>query len=202
MKTVRAFIAVDLSSAILAQLASLSAQLQRGAAARLVRWVAVNNIHLTLKFLGDVPVERLEGLKQMLAAAANRCRAFDLAVGGLGVFPSLRQPRVVWVGTQPSPHLQALQKGLESGAEGLGFPKEERPFSPHLTLGRVAREISTDQARQLSQALAAFTVGDLGLSPVLAVHLYQSDLRPGGSVYTVLSSASLQPPSASQAAAA
>lgn len=202
MKTVRAFIAVDLSSAILAQLASLSAQLQRGAAARLVRWVAVNNIHLTLKFLGDVPVERLEGLKQMLAAAANRCRAFDLAVGGLGVFPSLRQPRVVWVGTQPSTDLQGLQKGLEAEAERLGFPKEDRPFSPHLTLGRVAREISPDQARQLSQALAAFTVGDLGLSPVLAVHLYQSDLRPGGSVYSVLSSVPLQPPSASQAAAA
>jgi 2'-5' RNA ligase len=156
-----------------------------------VRWVTPANIHLTIKFLGDVSVGNLDLLTKMLQAEAGRHPAFEVRVGGLGAFPSNRRPRVVWVGVEAPAELAALQRGVEAEMARLGYEPEPRAFSPHLTLGRVIRNAASDDLRRLSEALERNPVGALGSFRVAAVHLFRSDLQPGGAVYTRLFSANL-----------
>jgi 2'-5' RNA ligase len=103
----------------------------------------------------------------------------------------LRRPHVIWVGIEAPSELAALQHGLEAELARLGYAPEERPFSPHLTVGRVARNASLDDTRHISDVLGKSKVGFLGAFRVQAVHLYRSDLQPGGPIYTRLLTASL-----------
>ncbi|MFM8320350.1 MAG: RNA 2',3'-cyclic phosphodiesterase [Chloroflexota bacterium] len=196
MSVLRAFIALDLSLEIYQRLEQVLVDLRARPMADAVRWVPARNIHLTIKFLGDVSLSSLDLLKRMLQTEAARHPAFEISVGELGAFPSLRRPRVVWVGVEAPPELAALQHGVEVEMARLGYPPEERPFSPHLTLGRVARNAGPDEQQRLSSMLAACKVGFLGAARLQAVHLYRSDLQPGGSVYTKLFSAPLAAPTA------
>jgi 2'-5' RNA ligase len=192
--TLRAFIAVELPPALGDQLAALAARLRRAAPERAARWVRPEGIHLTLKFLGDVPVSQVEQIKALMEAATGDCGPFECAVAGLGCFPNLRQPRVVWVGVHDSSGaLERLQGALEEGAARLGYPREPagRGFNPHLTLARVGRETRGPEARQVGEAVQAAGPADLGRLPVEALALMQSDLRPGGAVYTRLHQARL-----------
>jgi 2'-5' RNA ligase len=201
MSVIRAFIAVDLTPEIVQRLDQvlhdLKARLDADAP---VRWVASGNIHLTLKFLGDVSLKHLDLLEKMLQAEVARHAAFELSVGELGAFPSTHRPRVVWVGVQAPPDLGALQNGVETEMAHLGYAREERPFSPHLTLGRVARNAAPEAVRRLGLGLAAVKVGFLGAACIQAVHLYKSDLQPAGAVYTRLVTAPLKAPTPSAGA--
>jgi len=191
MTNIRAFIAVSLSEEIIQGLsrtvADLRARLPNGG----VRWVAAQNIHLTLKFLGDTPAAAVDRLAKGLQAAVASQPPFEIHVGGWGAFPSPRRARVVWVGLSAPAGLGALQRSVEAELARQGFPPEERPFSPHLTIGRVGREIHPDDLRRLANVLESVQVGDLGVVCVDTVHLYQSDLRPGGPIYTRLFTARL-----------
>jgi 2'-5' RNA ligase len=189
METIRAFIAIELPAAIRQQLDALERQIQAAAgepARRAVRWVPAGNIHLTLKFLGEEPAAKLAPLAELLQRESARVAPFEMQVGELGAFPNLRRPRVIWVGTQAPPALLALQQAIEAGARRLGYPAEERGFSPHLTLGRVNQSARAEETAPLARALGEMKVGSLGSLPVTAVHLFRSDLRSGGPVYTVL----------------
>lgn len=189
--TIRAFIAINLSSQVIHQLEEVSQQVKRELPGHSVRWVAVSNIHLTIKFLGDVSVSNLAILKQTLQIEVARHPAFEFEVTGLGAFPSVSRPRVIWVGVQTPPPLQNLQHGIEGEMKRLGYPPEDRPFSPHLTLGRVARGATSEMVVRISEVLRASRVGSLGRSSASEVHLYQSDLQPGSPIYTPLFSAAL-----------
>ncbi|HEB65214.1 MAG TPA: RNA 2',3'-cyclic phosphodiesterase [Chloroflexi bacterium] len=191
MSVVRAFVAVDLESEITERLAQVLAELRQQVDGRIVRWVPAENIHLTLKFLGDVSVHNLPLLEDALRAEALGRSAFALSVGGLGAFPSENQPRVLWVGVEAPDVLMALQRGIESRVERLGYAREKRPFNPHLTLGRVSRSATAREVRQVARLLREYKLGFLGVSEVEAVHLFRSDLRPAGAVYTRLFSAPL-----------
>jgi len=193
MAVIRAFIAIDLSAEIIQRLEEVAGQLKQRLAGMQIRWVPVENIHLTLKFLGDVSLTNLEVLKKILLSEASNHPTFEMSVGELGAFPSLRRPRVIWVGVTAPSELNALQHGIESETARLGYQRENRGFSPHLTLGRVSRNSPSQEARQIGQVLDSFKVGFLGATRVLEVYLYRSDLRPGGAVYTRLMTASLQP---------
>ena len=193
MNMIRAFIAVDLSPHVLANLEGTARQLQARLAGLPVRWVAVENIHLTLKFLGDVSETNLSGLYRIMQSNAERTTAFEVQTVGVGGFPSAGRPRVIWAGVHAPPTLQALQHAIDLETAQAGYPAEERPFSPHLTLGRVARGANTQQTRRIGELLSEFKVGPLGASPVQAVHFYRSDLKPGGPLYTRLYSAPLRP---------
>jgi 2'-5' RNA ligase len=188
---IRAFIAIELPQAIQQQLGGLLAALQRQLPGPLVRWVPASNIHLTLKFLGDVSTANIGALADLLSAVAAPHSAFEISVGGLGAFPNSARPRLLWVGVNAPPDLAALQRAIDQQAARLGFPAEARPFSPHLTLGRVRRDPSPADLGRLAALLAATRVGSLGLAPVTAVHLFRSDLKPGSPVYTRLFSAPL-----------
>jgi 2'-5' RNA ligase len=148
--------------------------------------VPVDNIHLTLKFLGDVSLSNVEMLKKILQGEVSGHHSFDISVGGLGAFPSQRRPRVVWVGVEAPTELTVIQEGVEVAMARLGYAREERPFSPHLTLGRVSRNATVRDERQIGEVIEATKLGFLGVARIHAVHLYKSDLHQDGAVYSRL----------------
>ncbi len=185
MNAIRSFIAIDFPDSIQAKLDEVI-QMLREKNADTVRWVPAQNIHLTLKFLGDISPANLQMLCKILTAEARRHEPFTVQVGGIGAFPSIRRPRVIWIGVEGNATLDALQNGVESETRRLGYAPEERAFSPHLTLGRVAHNASPDRVRQLSDSLIQTKVGNLGIVSVTKVSVFRSDLLPGGAVYTPL----------------
>ncbi len=189
METIRAFIAIELAKEIQSGLERVLSLLRPST--RALRWVPAGNIHLTLKFLGDTPVEKIEELKKALEGEVRHHPPFEIQVGTLGAFPNPHRPRVVWVGVQAPADLARLAAGVENATRPLGFPTEERPFSPHLTLGRVSQHAAPDEIRALAELLAKTRVDTLGSCGVNQVHLFRSDLRPSGAVYTSLFQANL-----------
>ena len=191
MSLLRAFIAVELPVELRQQIGDTTAGLRQGIGP-LVRWVPVENMHLTLKFLGDIAPSNVEMLSGMVHAETDLFRCFDFHLGGLGSFPNLKRPRVLYIGIQAPAALEALQRGVESAARRLGYESEERSFSPHLTIGRVRQNITATEQQTIRRALEQTKIDSLGTARVDSVHLYKSDLRPSGSVYTRLYSASLK----------
>ena len=192
MTTLRTFIAIELDARCKSGLGHLQERLRDQVPPRSVRWVQPEGIHLTLKFLGDTPVEKVDEVQSALARAAAQVGPFPFTLGGLGCFPNNRQPRVVWVGVQePAGALACLQKAVEDCVAPLGFPTEQRPFNPHLTLGRVQRYASKSEVRQIGEVVAASVVGTIGEMTATVVSYIKSDLRPNGAVYTTLFEANL-----------
>ncbi len=186
MAVIRSFIAVDIPNGIQRKLDEISKDLRSKRPNSAVRWVPAANIHLTLEFLGEVSTANLEILTKILQSTVARHRCFQIKIGTLGAFPSLRRPRVIWIGIQAPPDLIALQRSIEAETIRLGYAAEERPFSAHLTLGRVSHNASPEEVRLIGDILSGYTVGELGASLVDRVHLFRSDLEPGGAVYTSL----------------
>ncbi len=191
MSVIRAFIAIDLSDEIQQRLDEVVGDFKAKLPEIPIRWVAAENIHLTLKFLGDVSLTNLSILTDMIQTEISTHHEFDISVGGAGAFPNIRQPRIIWVGVEAPAELTAVQNGIEAAAGRLGYAREERPFSPHLTLGRVSRNASTQEIKAISNVLEKTRVGFLGATCVEKVHLYRSDLHPTGAVYTQIYSSSL-----------
>jgi 2'-5' RNA ligase len=191
MSVIRAFIAIDLSPEIQRGLDEVVGNYRAQLPNIPIRWVAASNIHLTLKFLGDVSLSNLNMLTDMIQVEISSHHQFDISVGGSGAFPNLHQPRVIWVGVEAPSELTAIQNGIEATTGRLGYAREERAFSPHLTLGRVSRNAATQDIKTISKALESTRIGFLGATCVENVHLYRSDLRPTGAVYTQIFSASL-----------
>jgi len=194
MSLFRAFIAIEIPPKIQQAIHKAISSL-RGEVGELVRWVPPDNIHLTLKFLGDVSLARVEQLTQMLRAEADSCPAFDIHIGGLGSFPSLKRARVIYIGIQAPAELEALVRGIESASRKLGYESDangRRGFSPHLTIGRVNQKISASEGQKIRRAIEAAKIDSLGTARVDSVQLYKSELKPSGSVYTKLFSASLK----------
>ena len=191
MKAIRAFIAIDLSAEIQGRIDELTSQLQARLDNVPVRWVPAMNVHLTLKFLGDVSVANIEVLNGILQTETEKCSRFEISVGELGAYPSIHRPRVIWVGVEAPGDLYSLQRGIVNETARLGYVRERRKFSPHLTIGRVSRNAHADQVRQIGEVLEKCKAGFLGATRVDAIHLYRSDLRPTGAVYTNLFSAAL-----------
>ena len=182
----RSFIAVEVSREIQDAIAESISILRKTLPKPLVHWVTPGNVHLTLKFLGDVAPSRLEQLAQFLKKGIGSLGPFPMPIGMFGAFPDSRRARVLWIGIQAPPALVTLQKEVDAIAAQLGYAPEERPFSPHLTIGRVGQGLSASDRLRIRTALEAVKVGALGVVQVDAVHIFKSDLRPGGSVYTNL----------------
>jgi RNA 2',3'-cyclic 3'-phosphodiesterase len=192
MSVIRAFIAIDLSPEIRRRLEGVSKQLKDRMVDVPIRWVPVENIHLTLMFLGDVSINNLEMLKKILQNEVAAHHAFEFSVGGLGAFPNTRHPRVLWVGVEAPAELSSIQRGIETSVSRLGYAREDRPFSAHLTLGRVSRNATSKDTHLICEVLEATTIGFLGVAQVNKVYLMRSDLRPSGAIYTRVFEATLQ----------
>jgi RNA 2',3'-cyclic 3'-phosphodiesterase len=191
MSLLRAFIAVEIPLEIRESVCKAIAPLQKGLGS-MVRWVPMENMHLTLKFLGDVSPANVEMLSEMLRAEADLFHCFDLRLNGLGSFPNLKRPRVIYIGIYAPATLDGLQRGMESASRRLGYESEERGFSPHLTIGRVKQTATATEQQSIRRALEKTRIDSLGTARVDSVHLYKSYLKPTGSVYTRLFSAPLK----------
>jgi 2'-5' RNA ligase len=194
MGLLRAFIAIEIPVQLQNSIERHTSRLRQTLGDQIVRWVPAQNMHLTLKFLGDIATSHVEFIRQLIAQEAASHQEFELQISGLVSFPSSRRPSILWAGLHSPPELASLQKSIEAGALRLGYEKEERPFSPHLTLGRVRQNISPAEMQQVRNALGTIQLGNIGISRVDSIHLIKSDLFPSGSVYTKLFSAPLFKP--------
>jgi RNA 2',3'-cyclic 3'-phosphodiesterase len=176
----RLFVAVTLPDDLKARLGAVQEQLRPAQAD--VSWVRPANLHATLKFLGEVEPKRVERLRGALVEVVRAVAPFRIRLGGVGTFG--RPPRVVWVGVgDGAGPLTELAERVETALGQVGFPKERRGFSAHLTLGRVR---SGKNLERLLQAIADVPPGDMGETAVDAIALMQSELNPAGSIYTEL----------------
>ena len=177
----RVFVALNLPDAVRRALWDATTELRDGPYP--IRWVRPEGLHLTLKFLGEVEDGRQPELEGALRRSVAGAKALPLALGGFGVFPDFRRPRVVWVGIAPEPGLEILQHRVEQEFAPLGFPTEARPFRPHVALGRAARAARPVDFTGLEAALGRVEFAETAL--VSAVDLVQSTLQSGGAVYHV-----------------
>ena len=178
----RTFFAVELSDAITTGVRRIQQELQGNAAG--VRWVRPEGIHLTLRFLGGVAPERIEGIVDQAEQRVQALSPFTIGIRGCGGFPTAKNPRVIWIGVHdPSGALKALQAKVEAGMVKVGFLKEERAYTPHLTLGRMHPGKGQGM---IAQALEAVRESDLGQMEVREICLFRSHLKPTGADYTKL----------------
>ena len=179
--SLRLFVAIELPGEVCEALSRLQHELQRRGLEKL-RWVRPEGIHLTLKFLGATSVEKVPAIEDALEEAVEGATAHDLTLGKLGTFGGSR-PRVVWVDlTGEVDAVRRLQESVESAMTGLGFEREARVWSAHVTLARVRPETAREAASRIPGAITAVQ-SPAGVIPVREVSLMRSRLRPSGAVY-------------------
>lgn len=176
----RLFVAIDLTPELHAALTELVRALEPATDA--VRWVKPEGMHLTLKFLGETPQEKLEAISARLAAV-HIAEPVEMRFRRLGFFPNERQPRVFWVGIEATPNLAELAAQVETELAALGFPREKRAFVPHLTLGRFR---APDRRGRLQESIRDFAEREFGRLTATEFFLYQSQLLPRGAEYRQL----------------
>jgi RNA 2',3'-cyclic 3'-phosphodiesterase len=179
----RLFLAVNLDIAVTRKIGDAAARMRQAAERRGIRvsWVPPVNLHVTLKFLGWTAAEAVMAIRDTIRDAVAARRPFEIAARGAGAFPSEASPRVLWIGlTDPDGSLAALARLLEDRMVGLGFTRESRPFSGHVTVGRVK------EGKGAEDVLAPFRHTDFGTSLIREAVLYESTTKSTGSEYTAL----------------
>ena len=179
----RTFVAIELAPDLKITLEALIRNIKKGAKG--IKWTHSAGMHLTLKFLGDIPPEKAGDVIVLLKTVAEKHSTFPLQLKGTGTFPpgGKRGARVIWAGITETPELMALHKGMEEGFERIGFPREDRPLHPHLTLGRVK---STDGIESVLAELEKYRETDFGGMMVDRIRFFESVLKPDGAYHSVL----------------
>lgn len=179
----RCFIAVDLDEPIRRDLNRLIDRLRPSCPK--VQWVRPENLHLTIKFLGEIAPAKIASIAATLDQLCSQCRPFDIQLRGLGVFPPAGPVRVIWVGVEDEDgRLHAAQRQCEAALELLGLSRERRPYSAHLTIARNKSPAASGPLRRTVEEAAEFSAGS---QSVHGLTLYESTLSPGGSIYQILS---------------
>src|SRR6266705_2963873 len=176
----RLFVALELKAAVRENLGALLKALR--AVSPQTRWVRPENLHLTLKFIGEVPETEFAVIRNALAAACSD-QPVTLEFRGLGFFPNEKRPRVFWAGIEASPNLKTLAAEIDRATEKLGIPREQRPFAPHLTLARFQ---PPGLPEKLRSAIKESATRDFGALHTNEFHLIESKLKPSGAEYTTL----------------
>ncbi len=178
----RSFLAIELPGTILKKIGEVQEDLKSSYAD--VRWVSFERIHLTLKFFGNINESRIEPLVKSIEGQIWATVPFPLRVKGIGAFPHLKNPRVIWIGLLDEKEvLISFQKRIEAELEKIEFEPEDRPFQAHLTLGRVK---SSRGRNELVERMERYREEEFGAFRVDKVILFKSDLRPTGPIYTPL----------------
>ncbi|MCZ6620564.1 MAG: RNA 2',3'-cyclic phosphodiesterase [Deltaproteobacteria bacterium] len=178
---IRAFVGVRIDPKMTQKISEVQSQLTRSLTG--IRWVVQENLHFTLKFLGAVEEEKITSIIKAVGRVVRPAQPFSLTAGGIGVFPDIRKPRVLWVGLEAQ-GLQTLSQEVEAALEPLGFAPEKRGFKPHLTVGRWRN--FTAKAQRLKEEIDHWKDHDFGQSRVEEVVIFQSILKPNGAVYSPL----------------
>jgi 2'-5' RNA ligase len=178
----RAFLGIGLPAGVREEIATATAPLRALHAP--VAWTAPENLHITLDFLGDISPERVAIVERSMRVVASGIGPFSLTAEGGGVFPGTRNPRVLWVGfLEPLELVRQLQQNMGNALSGAGFPREDRPFHPHITVGRTRGALPPAWGERFVQVLSG---KGFGVVPVSSFTLYESRLGPGGAAYTPL----------------
>ncbi len=187
-KPIRSFIAIPVPGAGMQALEDAVKRLDSDIGGS-VRWVRPEGIHLTLKFMGDIQPEMAERILAALPLVTARFSPLELSISGLGVFPNPRRPRVLWAGVHGDlESLSALQLAVDDAVGELGLPREQRAFSPHLTLGRVRRDVTEGQLRKIGQVVEAAELPGSPSWTADAVNLMRTELDPAGSRHYLVGS--------------
>ncbi|HHV61834.1 MAG TPA: RNA 2',3'-cyclic phosphodiesterase [Firmicutes bacterium] len=206
MDALRLFVAIEVAPGLRGRILEIEEELARCGAD--VKWVPGPNLHLTLKFLGETPRAKLDPVKAAMEGATRNRSGFELSFSGVGAFPNTRQPRVIWIGVERGhSHLHDLAAAVDDALAGVGFAREDKGFTPHLTIGRVR---SGRNLHALSEAIEGLSPGgpsgpggpggvgrggrgvEVGSMDVSRVLLMESKLRPQGPVYSVLAEYALR----------
>lgn len=178
----RTFLAIELPESIRKRIGEVQRELKSSRAD--VRWVSPQNIHLTLKFFGNIEESEIDPIAQSIEEPVRTTSPIFIMVRGMGAFPGLKNPKVIWVGLHDEGKvLVSLQKRLEGELEKIGFPSEGRPFHPHLTLGRMRSNQGKDE---LVKGMERHREEEFGNFQAERVILFKSDLKPEGPIYTAL----------------
>ncbi|MBD3287368.1 RNA 2',3'-cyclic phosphodiesterase [candidate division KSB1 bacterium] len=181
MGHIRAFIAIEIPGKILDKITGIQNEMKQAPAQ--ISWVKPGNIHLTLKFLGNIDESKIEEIVSAIERASAEILPFDIFIKRLGVFPNFKRPRVIWVGTEQNEILARLAKNIDMNMSQLGFAREKRGFKAHLTLGRVKGVRGLTECLEILDINKEFNGGSFIAKEVL---LIKSDLKPTGAVYTPL----------------
>jgi 2'-5' RNA ligase len=182
----RSFIAIELPETVKSALAELQQELKKCGAD--IRWIKLASIHLTLKFLGNIEDKVVENIVKVIKGTCEKYSEFNLDIKGVGVFPNIKSPRVIWVGVNSNTAISGLQNEIEGGMSSLGFERENRKFTPHLTLGRFR---SYQGKASLVDKIESYKDTTFGIMDVNSVSLIKSDLSPAGAKYTRLANVAL-----------
>ena len=186
-ETLRTFIAFRLPENIISHIRRIQEKIK--ACGFRMGWVLPENIHLTLKFLGEIPKQDIDMVSQAMAETASLYSPISFSAKGIGVFPTVKRPRVLWIGLSGDTYpLIRMQKDLEERLDAVGFPKEDRGFKAHLTLGRAKGEIDP---KKLVEVMEKFSKAESERFIADKLILFRSELRPGGAVYSELHSVDL-----------
>jgi RNA 2',3'-cyclic 3'-phosphodiesterase len=192
MEKIRSFIAVELPGELKKALAELQGRF-KSAGSLPLRWVEPGNIHITLKFLGDIDVDITGKITAALEASIQDIQPFSIEAGGLAVFPNMQRIQIIWVGLSGDlQKLGQLQKRIEENLKPLGFPAENRPFTPHLTLARVRDYARPVERQKLGELISATGFEGKYKIDVKAVNLMRSQLTREGPIYSRISTVALK----------
>lgn len=187
MTQLRAFIAIKLPSDVQANLEKIKEELALPGSGS-VRWVSKGNIHLTLKFLGEIPDTDIEKINAVFDPHLRTFKSFSVNLSELGAFPNFNRPRVLWVGVQPLADLLNLQTTIDDRLLQLNYAQENCSFHPHLTLGRVSDHADSREVGKVINKMKDGAIEIAGVIPVDRIILFRSDLKPSGPVYTMIHS--------------
>ena len=182
----RTFIAVDFPQNMLTKINEITTYFKKETPTNALKWVQTDNLHLTLKFIGEIKESKVGQVKETLTNALQGQNAFNIQVGCLGMYPNKNNPRVIWLGIINEKPLIHIAKNLDQALTTLDIKPERRAFSPHLTIARVRKNTDKATAMLIGKTLSQFRVEPLGDVTVDQVNLYQSKLTPSGPIYTIL----------------
>ncbi|MFQ5455127.1 MAG: RNA 2',3'-cyclic phosphodiesterase [Nitrospirota bacterium] len=187
MDKIRSFIAIDIKESIRVEIGNIQKRIKEIEGLQ-IRWVRPDGIHLTLKFMGDIAFSDIDRIKELLNRSVSGFSPLFIKIKGIGIFPDMRRPRVIWMGIEGDrKELIRLQNRVEKGLSDMGYPEEKRRFTPHLTIGRI-KSVSSSHIKgpQFNDIIEELKYVEAGEFQANSVTLLKSELKPSGAVYTKL----------------
>lgn len=187
----RSFIAADFPPETITKIGKITVDLQQELPGGALKWVSTDNMHLTIKFIGEIQKNKIAQVKEIMTDTLKGQPSFKIGIQNLGTYPHINNPRVIWLGITQGAPLVEIHNRLDCALEKLNVRSDRREYSPHLTLARVRRDASRSTVKKISETLSQLKVDSLGIITMSEITLYKSKLSSEGPEYTPLHVVSL-----------